>query len=1072
MTMVKSSLSSCNNNTNFNKFEEIIFDIKNKYVDKNLNMNEYKEAKKQFINELNLVSFKYQKVKEHVGDNATSTIIHDRKDNGIYYTDIHLAEKLANISINNYIKINGIENLSRAKFLEPCNGIGIFTFAYLLESQKLLEKHFPNNWIVKLEKLIENVYVVDNDNNALIIYRHLLKYFCKIFELNIDTTIIENNIWNKGLIFNILEEEINWIDFNNVKRYFKLEESFDICITNPPYKKLKAELKQYSNKVDFEKAKIIFESISKHLRSKEHCFEYSLQGTLNLYKLFTEDILRNYTKREKSIVGLLIPYNILTDLQCTNLRDLILDKHNLIEVITFEENNSFFNDSTQGLCFLLLETGNKTENIKFLNGIIDHEDLEESKYNITSVNLISELTNSKAIIALGNDEKNIIEKTLTHKHINDYKEITVLRGELDVTINKKYITRESNVSKYPLLRGNALGNDYLIKQVESNEYVNIEEFFKKFSGKEQYSKNIRIACQQVVNMKKVKRISFSLIPEETILANSCNFMQVINEQFLTLKSLLGYMNSTFINWRFNLTSSNNHVNNYELNELPFPDPKVHHESFSKIDKYVNDYLKTNDELELLKIDAEVFKMFDFSVEEIISILLKSEKNIDTITKILLLTFREKNISLKMKQDFKKISNELNDNHLVQHEIVKKYEEMLQHVIFNHMEYKLSDLDIEMIQNIPPGGNWKDIPRPVVEKSQRLMTISEKGGRTTLYGRLNWNEPSYTVTTYFNRPGNGTYVYPEFGVNRVISPREAARLQSFPDSYKFFGNQRDILLQIGNAVPPILAYNLGKKIKSTLEIKTAVDLFSGAGGMSEGFKKAGYNIKVSNDFSKAACKTYKINHPETEVICGDITLDVTKNKIYNAIDKNQIDIIFGGPPCQGFSHAGKRLIDDPRNELFKEYVEIVNKVRPKVFIMENVEGILTSNEGKTYQSILECFDEIGYKVEGRKLHAIEYGVPQKRKRVIIIGVRDDLDYLPSEFFPEKLFAEELKSDLFTFLEESECIQGYTTVKEAFSTLPVEIDKNLNCYNFNVIEPYALLMQEVINFEQFVRLKSLK
>jgi len=1075
VTVNSSKLSSEDMNTKYGEFEKLIYHIQSKYKDKHFDGEQRRKLIDLFINDLSSVSLNYQKFKEHIGVNSTSTIIHDRKDNGIYYTDIYLAKKLASISIDNYIRIHGIDKLSAAKFLEPCNGVGIFTFAYLTESQKRLEMHFPDNWKEYFEKLMENVYVVDNDNDALILYKHLLKYFCQILNVNSNDKVLEANIWNKGLIFNVLENQVEWISFHNVKEHFKLDENFDICLTNPPYRKLKAELKQYYNKEEFEKAKIIFESIAKHLRGKEHHLHYSLEGTLNLYKLFTEDILVNYTKEEKSVVGLLIPYNILTDLQCSNLRNLILDKHKLTEVISFEENNHFFNDSTQGLCFILLETGGKTENVKFLNGIINHEHLKEMKYNSTPVDLISELTTSRAIIPLNKDEKNIIEKTLKHKSIQEYEEITVLRGELDVTLGKKYMIGENeSIRKYPLLRGNALGSDYLIKQIEANEYINIEEFFKKSSGKEEYSKGIRIACQQIVNMKKSKRISFSLIPQKIILANSCNFMNV-DKKFMSLYSLLGYMNSTFINWRFCLTSSNNHVNNYELKELPIPNPRKYRIAFSKINQYVRKYLSTNDELFLLKIDAEVFKMFSLNANEVMSILLQSKKSIDIISKVLLLTFGERKWPQKMKEDLRKLkfsSPITSDKESIHNEIVKKYEEMLQSKIFNHSEYKLSDLDIEMIKNVPPGGNWKNIPQEVVEKSQRLKTISEKGGRTTLYGRLKWDEPSYTVTTYFNRPGNGTYVYPEYSVNRVISPREAARLQSFPDSYKFYGNQRDILQQIGNAVPPLLAYNLGKKIKDKLGIDTAVDLFSGAGGMSEGFRQAGYQIKISNDFAEAACKTYKINHPETNVICGDITLEATKEKIYDAIDNTAIDIIFGGPPCQGFSHAGKRLIDDPRNLLFKEYVEIVSKVRPKLFIMENVDGLLTSNGGKTYQSILECFEEIGYIVEGRKLHAVEYGVPQKRKRVIIIGVRMDIHCLPSELFPEKVFSAEENSDLLSLLEEEKYVKGYTTVKEAFSTLPVEIDERLGYYCYDTIEPYALLMKELINYEQFIQLQSLK
>lgn len=334
------------------------------------------------------------------------------------------------------------------------------------------------------------------------------------------------------------------------------------------------------------------------------------------------------------------------------------------------------------------------------------------------------------------------------------------------------------------------------------------------------------------------------------------------------------------------------------------------------------------------------------------------------------------------------------------------------MIHNHITYPLSKLDIRMVISVPQGGNWRNIPLDI--PSKRLEQIRKTGGRTTLYGRLAWNKPSYTVTTYFNRPGNGTYVHPE--QNRVISAREAARLQSFPDDFVFSGSKGSLCIQIGNAVPPLLAYFLGKTIKEHTGVKNVVDLFCGAGGLSKGFEWAGYNIIASNDNYKQACETYKINHPHTTLIEGDIAKDEVKNAIFKAIKGKKIDIIIGGPPCQGFSNAGKRLIDDPRNFLFKEFVEIVRKLKPKVVVLENVEGILSINKGGSFESIKESFRELGYGLDGRKLHAVKYGVPQKRKRVVMIGV---LNGKPDKCYPQEILQDEDK---------------YLTVREAIGDLP--------------------------------------
>lgn len=346
-------------------------------------------------------------------------------------------------------------------------------------------------------------------------------------------------------------------------------------------------------------------------------------------------------------------------------------------------------------------------------------------------------------------------------------------------------------------------------------------------------------------------------------------------------------------------------------------------------------------------------------------------------------------------------------------------------LFNHTINKISDLDLQMVVSIPEGGNWKYIPESI--PSKRLEGIRKTGGRTTLYGRLSWNKPSYTISTYFTRPGNGTYIHPNDNTydnpkHRLITPREAARLQSFPDYYKFLGSKSSIATQIGNAVPPILGYIVAKELKQYLNNYKVIDLFSGAGGLGLGFKKAGYDIVVANDIFKAAADTYKYNNPEIQYIQGDITQETIKNEILRVVNDNEIGIICGGPPCQGFSLAGKRLSDDPRNFLFKEFVFLVERVKPQMFVMENVQGILSSNGGKTYQSIIEEFSALGYTVKSQIFNTVNYGIPQARKRVIIVGSKD-------------------KDFIFNIPKLIDSPEEFITVKDAISNL-TEIDPEIS------------------------------
>ena len=167
----------------------------------------------------------------------------------------------------------------------------------------------------------------------------------------------------------------------------------------------------------------------------------------------------------------------------------------------------------------------------------------------------------------------------------------------------------------------------------------------------------------------------------------------------------------------------------------------------------------------------------------------------------------------------------------------------------------------------------------------------------------------------------------------------------------------------------------------------IDLFCGAGGLSLGFTQEGFVTSLANDIQECCVDTYAHNHPETprnQIILGDVK-DVADN-IENLVDVSFVDIVVGGPPCQGFSMANRqRLIDDPRNHLYKNYVEIVRKVQPKFFVMENVKGMLSVAE-----QVKEDFRNIGYSVECHILNAKDFGVPQNRERLIYIGNRLGID----------------------------------------------------------------------------------
>ncbi len=166
----------------------------------------------------------------------------------------------------------------------------------------------------------------------------------------------------------------------------------------------------------------------------------------------------------------------------------------------------------------------------------------------------------------------------------------------------------------------------------------------------------------------------------------------------------------------------------------------------------------------------------------------------------------------------------------------------------------------------------------------------------------------------------------------------------------------------------------------------IDLFCGCGGFSLGFKQAGFHICAGVDSWLDAVNTYAKNFPEATVFNCDIT-SITGKQIAqkSGISTENVDVIIGGPPCQGFSVSGKRLIDDPRNILYKSFVSIVGELKPKIFVMENVPGLVRLFDGKIKENIVHDFSSLGYNVSMQLLSAEQYGVPQQRKRVFFVGL---------------------------------------------------------------------------------------
>lgn len=190
----------------------------------------------------------------------------------------------------------------------------------------------------------------------------------------------------------------------------------------------------------------------------------------------------------------------------------------------------------------------------------------------------------------------------------------------------------------------------------------------------------------------------------------------------------------------------------------------------------------------------------------------------------------------------------------------------------------------------------------------------------------------------------------------------------------------------------------------------IDLFCGCGGLSLGFEKAGFKVLLGIDAWQDAITTFNFNHKNSKGLCKDLSA-LSPSDIEPQLAGKAVDIIIGGPPCQGFSVAGKRIVDDERNKLYKNFVRFVEYFKPKAFMMENVPNILSIGEGTVRDSIVKDFSDLGYKVVYKILTASDYGVPQNRRRTFFVGFKSGREFnFPTPTVAKKITSKEAISDL--------------------------------------------------------------
>lgn len=207
---------------------------------------------------------------------------------------------------------------------------------------------------------------------------------------------------------------------------------------------------------------------------------------------------------------------------------------------------------------------------------------------------------------------------------------------------------------------------------------------------------------------------------------------------------------------------------------------------------------------------------------------------------------------------------------------------------------------------------------------------------------------------------------------------------------------------------------------------AIDLFAGGGGLSLGLRWSGFDIALANDIDKDSCATHRLNHHETTVIQDDIRNVDFVGALESIGIQGKVNLIAGGPPCQGFSTVGSKKEDDERNMMFCEYLRVVEKVHPDFVLFENVSGFRSMYGGKMYRMLLAGLDHLGYDIWNSVLNAVNFGVPQSRRRTIVVGFRKGFDFTP----PAAHYASRIDSgDLF-----NSRLLSPMTLKDAIYDLP--------------------------------------
>ena len=486
---------------------------------------------------------------------------------GAVYTQEQIAYDIVYRTIAN-VKI---ENPSQIKILDFATGTGRFYKQVVI----CLNQIFG---LSKDDSILNNIYAVDIDPIALNV--------CRINAIsqieNLDTNkaaivashiVLKNALMKEELFENemtISQKDLDGLFFNG----------FHAIVSNPPY----LVLKPNKNKMDAATVENI-NNMAKYFRNSSY-YKYSIEGMLNLYQLSLEAMLGMLQNGGE--MGIICPSTLFADISASSLRKYLLSKNNVSYIKFFTEDDPLFDNVTQATCIFHLTKGESTNIIDIVQG--------GKEYKISLEDVKQVFKSNWEIPSIEKVEWDILKKLLTFPLLKTQSFIRNKRGELDLSLFRDYITLEP--TNLRLVRGNMLSGDS-INDV-NHEYVKSEFLDKKSNDymTNDYGKK-RLVCQQISNQLQNIRLKFVECQKNDVLGNSCNYITVSEELIPKMKVLL---NSALLNWRFKVTSTNNHINNYELDELPIIELSL-----------ITDEILKQDEVEQ---NRSICSLYDLRKEEI------------------------------------------------------------------------------------------------------------------------------------------------------------------------------------------------------------------------------------------------------------------------------------------------------------------------------------------------------------------------------------------------------------------------------------------------------------------------